>query len=140
MAVHTAIAAKTGKDDTKSANLAAGNLLAFSKDQAMKYVKENLTDNARAVWKANGYADDNAIANRIGDNVEQMISKNGPESWAPDRSVMPQPGDNGADDFNKVLATGVANFNDPKKSDAKESKIQKRLDNYLKESIIKASK
>jgi hypothetical protein len=140
MAVHTAIAAKTGKDDTKSANLAAGNLLSFGKDQTIKTVKESLTDNARAVWKANGFADDDAIANHIANNVEQMISKNGPKGWAPDRSAMPQPGDNGADDFDKVLATGMANFNEPKKADAKESKIQKRLDNYLQESIKKSNK
>lgn len=137
MAVHTAIAAAAGKDDTKSANLAAGNLLTYGKDQTIKYVKEQLTDNARAVWKANGFENDDAIANYVGNNVEQMIAKNKPEGWAPDRSVMPQPGDNGVPEFNKVLATGVANFKDPKKSDAKES-IQKRLDNYLKESINKS--
>lgn len=140
MAVHTAIAAEAGKDVTRTANLAAGNLLAFGKDQTIKYVKENLTDKARDVWKANGFADDDAIANHISNNVSQMLSKNKPEGWAPDRSVMPQPGDNGVPDFNKVLATGVANFNEPKKADAKESKIQRRLDNYLKESIKKVSK
>lgn len=140
MAVHTATAAAVGKTDTKSANLKAGNLLTFGKDQTIKYVKENLTDNARAVWKANGFADDDAIANHIANNVEQMISNNGPQGWAPDRSVMPQPADNGVPDVDKVLATGAANFNEPKKTDAKESKIQKRLDNYLKESITKLSK
>lgn len=140
MAVHTSIAAAAGKDDTKSANLKAGNLLTFSKDKTISTVKENLKDKARDVWKSYGFDNDDAIANHIAGNVEQMIAKNKPEGWAPDRSVMPQPGDNGVPDFNKVLATGAANFHDPKKTDAKESVIQKRLDKYLKESINKLSK
>ena len=112
-AVHAAIAATSGEDKTRAANLKAGNLLAFTRDKVITYVSEQLTDKARDVWNKNGFADDTAIANRIADNVEQMISQNGPESWAPKRDFMPQPGDNNADNFDDLLSKGIVNYNEP---------------------------
>ena len=125
MAVHTAIAAKSGKTDTRSANLKAGNLLTYSTEQVKQYVADELTQNARDVYAKFELTDDNLIADYIASNVEQMRSKNGPEGWAPSRDFMPQPDDNNAGDFDKYLEKGVANFNDPKQSDIQESVIRR---------------
>ena len=77
-AVHTAIAVDSGETKTISANLKAGNLLAFTPEKVKSYVAENLTDKARNVWADNGVESDNAIANRIVTNVKTMLdnSKN----------------------------------------------------------------
>lgn len=125
MAVHTAIAAKSGQTDTREANLKAGNLLAYSPEDVKTYVANELTSKARDVYSKFGLTDDNLIADYIASNVEQMRQNNGPKTWAPSRSFMPQPGNNNADDFDKYLEKGVANFNDPKQSDIQESVIRR---------------
>jgi hypothetical protein len=78
-----------------------------------------------------------AIATKVGENLAALPSN--PE--APDRKDMPQFDTKvGGPELKAVTADlegGKFNVSPPF---AKESKIQKRLDNYLQESIKKASK
>lgn len=135
-AVHAAISAESGETKTISANLKAGNLLTFNAETVKKYVAENLQDKARQVWKANGVADDQAIADTVSKNVETMIAKSKPESWAPKRDFMPQPGVSNADDFGVGMVAGSVNLIDPKTTDVKESSA-KKSDKLLMEALKK---
>lgn len=136
-AIHTAIAVDAGATKTINANLKAGNLLEFTPDKTKKFVMDELQDKARKVWNANGYESDEAIATRIAENVEAMIQNSKPESWAPERSSMPQPGVSGSEQWGKKMAGGSVNLIDPKSTDVKKESVNKKLDNMLKESIIK---
>jgi hypothetical protein len=135
-AVHTAIATDAGETKTISANLKAGNLLTFTPDKVKTYVAENLTEKARKVWNANGVDSDEAIANLIAKNVDTMITNSKPENWAPSRDSMPQPGASGSDNWGVGMKKGQVNLITPKTSDVSES-VNKKLDNMLKQSIIK---
>lgn len=136
-AVHTAIAADAGQTKTIAANLKAGNLLDFTPDKVKKYVADELTEKAREVWNANGFDSDEAIADRIADNVETMITKSKPESWAPKRDSMPQPGVSGSEKWGVGMKQGMVNLISPKTTDTKSESVDKKLDNMLKKSIIK---
>lgn len=136
-AVHTAIATDSGETKTISANLKAGNLLAFNADKVKKYVAENLTDKARKVWNSNGLDSDEAIADKIAENVEMMITNSKPEKWAPSRDSMPQPGVSGSENWGVGMKKGVVNLINPKTTDVKKESVNKKLDNMLKESIVK---
>jgi hypothetical protein len=139
-AVHTAIAVDAGSTKTISANLKAGNLLDFTPEKTKKYVLENLTDKAREVWKKNGVATDEAVAEKVSANVETMISKSKPEGWAPKRDSMPQPGVSGSEKWGVEMTKGAVNLISPKTSDVKKESITKKLDSMLKETIIKLKK
>ena len=136
-AVHTAIAVDSGETKTLSANLKAGNLLAFSPEKVKSYVSENLTDKARKVWADNGVESDNAIANRIVANVKTMLDKSKPEEWAPSRDSMPQPGVSNSEKWGVDMKAGKVNLITPKTTDSKQESVNKRLDSMLKESFIK---
>jgi len=139
-AVHTAIAVDAGETKTISANLKAGNLLDFTSDQTKKYVAENLTDKAREVWKKHGLESDQAIADKVAANVETMIAESKPESWAPKRDSMPQPGVSGSDKWGVEMTKGAVNMINPKTTDVKRESVRKKLDSMLKETIIKLKK
>ena len=136
-AVHTAIAVDAGETVTISANLKAGNLLDFTPDKVKQYVADELIDKARKVWNDNGVESDEAIANKIAENVKTMIAKSKPENWAPKRDFMPQPGKSGSEKWGVEMKTGAVNLIDPKTSDVKGESVNKKLDSMLKESIIK---
>ena len=136
-AVHTAIAVDSGETKTISANLKAGNLLAFTTDKVKSYVSENLTDKARKVWADNGLKSDNVIADKIASNVETMLNNSKPENWAPSRDSMPQPGVSGSEKWGVDMKLGKVNLIDPKITDTKKESVNKRLDSMLKESFIK---
>jgi hypothetical protein len=135
-AVHTAIAVDSGETKTISANLKAGNLLAFTPEKVKSYVDENLTEKARNVWADNGVESDNAIANRIVTNVKTMLDKSKPEDWAPSRDSMPQPGVSNSEKWGVDMKAGKVNLITPKTTDAKKESVNKRRDSMLKESII----
>jgi len=124
-AVHAAIAATAGKTDTRDANLAAGNLLAFNEQNVRDMVSTFLTDKAREVWAAYGFDSDEQIADHIVTNVNTMLAKSKPPEWAPERSSMPQPEDSGAPNFADALKSGAANYINPAASDAKTESIDK---------------
>jgi len=135
-AVHAAITVDAGATKTRSANLKAGNLLAFTSQQTYGYVTDNLQDKARKVWGEFGYSDDTQIAKHIVKNVSTMIKKSKPEPWAPKRDFMPQPEDSGSKKWGVELKQGNVNLIRPSKSDAKES-VTKKLDSMLSEAIDK---
>jgi hypothetical protein len=135
--IHTAIAVDAGATKTISANLKAGNLLEFTSEKIKKYVADELTEKARKVWNDNGFESDEAIANRIAENVETMLTKSKPENWAPKRDSMPQPGASGSEQWGKKMKGGNVNLIAPKTTDTKQESVNKRLDSMLKESIIK---
>ena len=124
-AVHTAIAIDAGATKTIAANLKAGNLLTYSPDDVAKMMTDNLTDDARKVWGQFGYKDDNAIIKHVQSNVKTMLSKSKPESWAPKRDSMPQPGASGSESWGKQLKAGKVNLIDPKLGDVKSESINK---------------
>lgn len=136
-AIHTAIAVDSGETKTISANLKAGNLLTFNAEKVKKYVAENLTDKARKVWNANGLDSDEAIADKIADNVETMVANSKPENWAPSRDSMPQPGVSGSENWGVGMKKGSVNLINPKSSDVKKESVNKKLESMLKESILK---
>ncbi|MFY7936494.1 MAG: hypothetical protein ACOVOQ_03880 [Flavobacterium sp.] len=136
-AIHTAIAVDSGETKTISANLKAGNLLTFNAEKVKKYVAENLTDKARKVWNANGLDSDEAIADKIADNVETMVANSKPENWAPSRDSMPQPGVSGSENWGVGMKKGSVNLINPKSADVKKESINKKLESMLKESILK---
>lgn len=138
-AVHTAIAIDAGETVTISANLKAGNLLAFTSKNTYGYVLDNLQDKARDVWNKYGYEDDSQIAKHIVKTVSMMIKKSKPESWAPKRDSMPQPEKSGSDKWGIVLKQGDANLINPKKKDAKKESVSKKLGHNLFESVLKYS-
>jgi hypothetical protein len=124
--VHAAIAADAGQTKTISANRSGGNLLTYTEADVAKYVKENLNDTAREVWAKYGFDSDEAISRHISSNVRTMVEKSKPASWAPTRDSMPQPGVSGADNWGKLMTQGTVNFDEPTKSDVKES-VKHRL-------------
>lgn len=136
-AVHTAIAADSGETKTISANLKAGNLLTFNSDKVKQYVADELIDKARKVWNDNGFESDDVIANQIAKNVNTMIKNSKPENWAPSRDSMPQPGVSNSENWGVGMKKGEINLISPKTADVKKESINKKLDNMLKESIIK---
>jgi hypothetical protein len=136
-AIHTAIAVDSGETKTISANLKAGNLLTFNAEKVKKYVAENLTDKARKVWNANGLDSDEAIADKIADNVETMVANSKPENWAPSRDSMPQPGVSGSENWGVGMKKGSVNLINPKSTDVKKESVNKKLESMLKESILK---
>lgn len=136
-AIHTAIAADSGETKTISANLKAGNLLTFNSDKVKQYVADELIDKARKVWNDNGFESDDVIANQIAKNVNTMIKNSKPENWAPSRDSMPQPGVSNSENWGVGMKKGEINLISPKTSDVKKESINKKLDNMLKESIIK---
>jgi hypothetical protein len=119
--VHTAIAADAGQTKTIQADRSGGNLLKYTDDDVYKYVEENLNEKALKVWAKYGFEDANSIAQHIAENVRTMIAKSKPESWAPTRDFMPQPGKSGSDDWGKLMKQGDVNFNQPTQSDIKDS-------------------
>ena len=135
--IHTAIAVDAGATKTISANLKAGNLLEFNSDKVKTYVAEELTDKARKVWNENGFESDEAIADRIANNVELMISNSKPENWAPTRDHMPQPGVSNSEEWGKKITAGSVNLIAPKTTDVKSESVNARLDSMLSKSIIK---
>jgi len=139
-AVHTAIAVDAGETKTISANLKAGNLLAFTSKNTYGYVLDNLQDKAREVWGKYGYDDDTMIAKHIVKNVSMMIKRSKPEAWAPKRDSMPQPEKSGSDKWGVALKQGDVNLLSPKTKDSKKESITKKLDSILKETIIKTKK
>ena len=136
-AIHTAIAADSGETKTISANLKAGNLLTFNSDKVKQYVADELIDKARKVWNDNGFESDDVIANQIAKNVNTMIKNSKPENWAPSRDSMPQPGESGSENWEVGMKKGQVNLINPKTADVKKESVNKKLDNMLKESIIK---
>jgi len=139
-AVHTAIAVDAGETKTISANLKAGNLLAFTSQNTYGYVLDNLIDKARKVWSKYGYDDDTAIAKHIVKNVSTMIKRSKPDSWAPKRDFMPQPEKSGSDKWGTALKQGEVNLLNPKTKDAKQESVINKIDSMLKETIIKLKK
>jgi hypothetical protein len=135
--IHTAIAIDSGEAKTRDTNLKSGNLLTFNSDKIKEYVDDKLNDKAREVWKANGFNSDEAIAARIAGNINMMIKKSSPDSWAPERSSMPQPDESNSKNWDSKMEKGIVNYIDPKTSDVKNESITKKLDNMLKECIIK---
>ena len=135
--IHTAIAVDAGATKTISANLKAGNLLEFNSDKVKTYVAEELKKKARKVWNENGFESDEAIADRIANNVELMISNSKPENWAPTRDHMPQPGVSNSEEWGKKMAAGTVNLIAPKTTDVKAESVNARLDSMLSKSIIK---
>jgi hypothetical protein len=136
-AVHTAIAVDSGETKTISANLKAGNLLAFTPEKVKSYVAENLTDKARKVWAAHGLESDEAIADKVAINVETMLTNSKPEKWAPSRDSMPQPGVSNSTEWGVDMKLGKVNLIAPKTSDTKKESVNRKLDSMLKESFIK---
>lgn len=124
--VHTAIAADAGQTKTIAADRSSGNLLTYTDQDVYDYVETNLNDKARKVWTKNGFVSNDEIAQHIATNVRTMIAKSKPESWAPTRDSMPQPGVSGADEWGKLLKQGDVNFDQPAQRDVKES-VKSRL-------------
>jgi hypothetical protein len=136
--VHTAIAADAGQTKTIQADRSGGNLLKYTDQDVYDYVEANLNDKARKVWSKYGFVSDDEIAQHIATNVRTMISKSKPESWAPTRDSMPQPGVSGADEWGKLMKQGDVNFDQPKQSDIKDS-VQKSdtLIESVKDRLVK---
>jgi hypothetical protein len=124
--VHTAIAADAGQTKTIEADRSGGNLLKYTDQNVFDYVETNLNDKARKVWAKYGFASDDEIAQHIATNVRTMIAKSKPESWAPTRDSMPQPGKSGSEEWGKLMKQGDVNFNQPTQTDVKES-VKSRL-------------
>jgi hypothetical protein len=124
--VHTAIAADAGQTKTIEADRSGGNLLKYTDQDVFNYVETNLNDKARKVWAKYGFASDDEIAQHIATNVRTMIAKSKPESWAPTRDSMPQPGKSGSEEWGKLMKQGDVNFNQPAQTDVKES-VKTRL-------------
>jgi hypothetical protein len=124
--VHTAIAADAGQTKTIQADRSGGNLLTYTDQDVYDYVESNLNDKARKVWSKYGFASDDEIAQHIATNVRTMIAKSKPESWAPTRDSMPQPGVSGAEEWGMLLKQGDVNFDQPTQADVKES-VKSRL-------------
>lgn len=122
--VHTAIAADAGQTKTIEADRSGGNLLTYTDQDVYDYVEANLNDKARKVWEKYGFASTDEIAQHIATNVRTMIAKSKPESWAPTRDSMPQPGKSGSEEWGKLMKQGDVNYNNPKQTDIKDS-IQK---------------
>jgi hypothetical protein len=122
--VHTAIVADVGQTKTKEADKSGGNLLTYTDQNVYDYVEDNLNDRAFKVWSKYGFASVDEIAQHIATNVRIMLAKSRPESWAPSRDSMPQPSDNGAVDWGKLMKLGDVNFDQPKQTDIKDS-VQK---------------
>ena len=122
--VHTAIAADAGQTKTIQADRSGGNLLKYTDQNVFEYVETNLNDKARKVWAKYGFASDDEIAQHIATNVRTMVAKSKPESWAPTRDSMPQPGKSGSEEWGKLMKQGDVNFNQPQQTDIKDS-IQK---------------
>jgi hypothetical protein len=136
-AVHAAIAIDAGETVTISANLKAGNLLDFTSQKTYGYVLDNLQDKARKVWADHGYDDDASIAKHLVRNVSTMIKHSKPESWAPKRDFMPQPEKSNSDNWGVGMKKGEVNLLNPKTKDNKKESVNKKIDQMLKESIIK---
>jgi hypothetical protein len=124
--VHTAIAADAGQTKTIQADRSGGNLLTYTDQNVYDYVEKNLNDKARKVWAKYGFASNDEIAQHIATNVRTMIAKSKPESWAPTRDSMPQPGKSGSEEWGKLLKQGDVNFDQPAQPDVKES-VKRRL-------------
>lgn len=139
-AVHTAIAIDAGETKTISANLKAGNLLAFTSQQTYGYMLDNLTDKARAVWNKFGYDDDTEIAKHVVKTVSMMIKSSKPENWAPKRDFMPQPEKSGSDKWGVTMQQGSVNLINPKTKDAKKESVVNKMNSLLKNTIVKIKK
>jgi hypothetical protein len=139
-AVHTAIAIDAGETKTISANLKAGNLLAFTSQQTYGYMLDNLTDKARAVWNKFGYDDDTEIAKHVVKTVSMMIKSSKPENWAPKRDFMPQPEKSGSDKWGVTMQQGAVNLINPKTKDAKKESVVNKMNSLLKNTIVKIKK
>jgi len=110
------------------------NLFTISEDVLKKYVIENITDPVVDVFKK--YKKGNSkeeIANYIWKNVQILNKTSKPVPGATEREVMPQTDD--ATNWKSIAASGQLNFMLPFTSQ-KES-VNKKLDNMLKQSIIK---
>jgi len=139
-AVHTAIAVDAGETKTISANLKAGNLLAFTSQQTYGYILDNLTDKARAVWNKFGYDDDTEIAKHVVKNVSTMIKSSKPENWAPKRDFMPQPEKSGSSKWGVTMKQGDVNLINPKTKDARKESVANKMNSLLKNTIVKIKK
>ena len=139
-AVHTAIAIDAGETKTISANLKAGNLLAFTSQQTYVYMLDNLTDKARAVWNKFGYDDDTEIAKHVVKTVSMMIKSSKPENWAPKRDFMPQPEKSGSSKWGVTMKQGDVNLINPKTKDARKESVANKMNSLLKNTIVKIKK
>ena len=127
-----AIAADLG--DVPTAPGGGINLFTISEDVLKKYVIENITNQVVDVFKKyKKGSTKEEIANYIWKNVEILNKTSKPVPGATEREAMPQTDD--AKNWKKITASGELNFMPPF-SPQKES-VNKRLDNMLKESIIK---
>jgi len=108
--VQMAIAAKSGTVPTST--VSGTNLFSVSKSALVSFVLGHIKPEIVSVFSQfNRGSNPGEIANYIWSNIEVMRSTSKPISGAPPRGLMPQTDQ--APGWDRTMATGVVNWNDP---------------------------